>query len=234
MKKPQIFLIHFAGGNYYSFQFILPFLQEFDALPLELPGRGRRMGEMLLRDFEQAARDIHGQLVRRIGSAGFMLYGHSMGACLALRVANLLEAQGHCASCVAVSGNAGPGSGKRGRLRYTLPRDEFMQELKQLGGIPPGLMEDNDLYGFFEPILRADMEIAETADLGSEPAIAAPLFAMMGSEEEQVEQITNWSRFTRSHFDYALFEGDHFFIRRHPAKIAGILKNCMSVKNTQT
>jgi external thioesterase TEII len=47
MEKPQLFLLHFAGGSCYSFQFMLPYLKDFNVLPIELPGRGRRIKESL-------------------------------------------------------------------------------------------------------------------------------------------------------------------------------------------
>ncbi len=52
MKKTQLFLLHFAGGNYYSFRFMFPQLNEFEIIPVELPGRGKRMKENLLKDFD--------------------------------------------------------------------------------------------------------------------------------------------------------------------------------------
>src|SRR5262249_8544650 len=109
MKRPQLFLLHFAGGNCYSFQFIMPLLQRFEIIPLELPGRGRRMKESLLKDFDLAAQDIYHQLTGKLTSASFIIYGHSMGAYLALRVANMLEKAGKFPAFVIVSGNAGPG-----------------------------------------------------------------------------------------------------------------------------
>jgi external thioesterase TEII len=73
---------------------MISFLREFDVIPLELPGRGRRMVEDLLKDFDMAAEDIYNQLTAKLSSDRFLIYGHSMGAYLALRVANMLEKAG--------------------------------------------------------------------------------------------------------------------------------------------
>jgi surfactin synthase thioesterase subunit len=83
-----------------------------------------------------------------------------------------------------------------------------------------------DLFAFFEPILRADFEAAEASGLEQKPPIAAPLYALMGSEEENVDQIANWGRFTRSEFRSEILEGNHFFIHKHPQRMADILKGC--------
>lgn len=229
MKRPQLFLLHFAGGNCYSFQFLAPLLTDFEVITLELPGRGKRLNEPLLREFDEAAIDMYKQMLARLTAAPFLIYGHSMGAYLALRVANLLEKAGRFPAGIIVSGNAGPGVRRADRkTRYLLDRPEFVTELKQLGGLPPELIENEELFSFFEPILRADFEIVERNELTKEPAVQAPLYAIMGSLEEEVESIDNWSRFTSSRFNAEILEGNHFFIHKHPRRIAGIISTFYS------
>jgi external thioesterase TEII len=225
MRKPQLFLLHFAGGNYYSFHFMTPLLKDFDVVALELPGRGRRISEHLLKDFDLAARDIYDQITRKLTSSSFLIYGHSMGAYLALRVSNMLEKASKFPSYLIVSGNPGPGI-KENKKKYLLKQEEFIKELETLGGIPKELIENEESFNFFEPILRADFEIVERNEMTMEPAVNTPLYAIMGSEEEKVEEISNWSRFTRSCFNYEILEGNHFFIHRHPQKITQIIRNC--------
>ena len=38
---------------------------------------------------------------------------------------------------------------------------EFKEELRSLGGVPEEILEDEDLYNYFSPIMRADFEILE-------------------------------------------------------------------------
>jgi surfactin synthase thioesterase subunit len=95
-----------------------------------------------------------------------------------------------------------------------------------LGGVPEEVFEDQDLFGFFEPILRADFQVAEADGLEHEPPVAAPLYALMGSEEENVDRISNWGRFTRSDFRSEVLAGNHFFIHKHPERMAAVLNAC--------
>lgn len=227
MKKPQLFLFHFAGGNCYSFQFLTPHLTGFDVIPLELPGRGKRMSELLLKDFNQSANDLFRQVKQKLSTAPFIFYGHSMGAYMALRASNLLEQEGRLPVALVVSGNAGPGlPGREKKRRHLMPREDFKEELRKIGGVPAEFLEHDDLFNFFEPILRADFEIAEEHGLEDEPPSGAPLFALMGSEEKNAENISNWSRFTRSAFRSGILSGDHFFIQKHPRRIASIIRDC--------
>lgn len=225
MKKPQLFLLHFAGGNCYSFQFLIPLLEYFDIETLELPGRGKRMDENLLKDFDLAAEDIYKQIREKLTAPDFVIYGHSMGAYIGLRVSNMLEKIGRVPSYLIVSGNAGPGI-KRERTRYLLETNDFIEELKKIGGAPKEFFESPELFEFFEPILRADFEVVEKNELNIEASVNCPIYAIMGNQEEKVEKIENWGKFTQSRFNSEVLEGGHFFIHEHPRRIAQIIMTC--------
>lgn len=221
-------MFHFAGGNCYSFDFLKPHLRDFEIVTPELPGRGRRINETLIRDFDQAALDLYSQMARRLTFGSFIIYGHSMGAYLGLRVVSLLEQQGLSPSYLIVSGNPGPGAVDDGSapVRHLMERSRFADELALLGGTPRELIENDDLFNYIEPILRADFQVAERNALADEPPVNCPLHAIMGSLEENTEAIDNWGRYTAASFTSQLLDGDHFFIRRHPHEIAGIIRKC--------
>jgi external thioesterase TEII len=136
MQKPQLFLLHFAGGNCYSFKFLFPMLHEFEVIALELPGRGNRMTERLLTSFDAAAEDIYRQISGKRNAANCVIYGHSMGAYLGLKVSEMLEKVLMPVDYLIVSGNPGPGI-KSNKTRYLLEEHLFIEELKIMGGIPP-------------------------------------------------------------------------------------------------
>jgi external thioesterase TEII len=192
------------------------------------------MDEQLLQDFGKAAQDIFGQVSEKLNGQAFLVYGHSMGAYLALRLVNMLEKNGQQAACLLVSGNAGPGIEYDHKKRYLLPREAFIEELKMLGGVPDELFQDEELFQLFEPVLRADFEIAEENGLAKEPPVSCPLFAMMGSTEEKTGQIDNWGKFTRARFDFEILSGGHFFIYDHAGRIAGIINNWYRDSRTVT
>src|SRR5438067_469219 len=133
--KRQLFLFHFAGGSRYSFEFLTPFLRDFEIIALELPGRGNRVKENLTKDFEKAAVDLLGQVLEFLRDPNFIFYGHSLGALLAFRVCQLLEERNTPPAYIVVSGNPGPGIGVDKKL-HELEDENFIAELKNLGGIP--------------------------------------------------------------------------------------------------
>jgi external thioesterase TEII len=227
MNKPQLFLLHFAGGNCFSFQFLRPYLAEFEFIPIELPGRGKRIREGLLTDLDSAADDVLAQITGLLRSDRFLIYGHSMGSVIALKVAGLLEKRNKAPLQVIVTGNPGPGV-KENKRRHLMGREEFKNELRAIGGVPEQILANTEMLDFFEPILRADFKIVEGEDVRSLPPIKAPIYAIMGSREEKADEIGNWRLFTSSRFESKIMEGDHFFIYDHAVPVAETIKDCYS------
>ncbi|MEM8510613.1 MAG: alpha/beta fold hydrolase [Bacteroidota bacterium] len=220
MKKPQLFLLHFAGGSSSSFQFMIPLLKNFSVFTLELPGRGFRIDESLKKNFYHAAEDINNQILSRLDGSNFIIYGHSMGANLGLKVTELLEKANKPPTYLFVSGSDGPTL--KSKKRYLLNNDDLKKELEKFGGVPPEVLESEDFLDFYLPILRADFEVAEK-DTYVELIVDTPIYAMMGKDEEDVDNIENWTNFTKSTFNYRLFEGGHFFIFNHSKEIVRII-----------
>lgn len=224
--RKQLFLLHFAGGNMYSFNFLKDYIsRDFEFIPLELPGRGRRHGEKFLKCKADAVADYVNQ-IRALRSSGtpYMLYGHSMGATLGYSVARYMESLNDSPELLVVSGNSGPGSNKRTYKRYLLDDIAFKEELKELGGISDEVLESDELYNFFAPVMRADFELLEKDDFSEEHmTISTPISAIMGNEEEGCQDIANWARFSSGQFRSEILSGNHFFIHNHPRVLARII-----------
>ncbi len=224
-KRKQLFLLHFAGGNVYSFNFLKDYVgQDFEFIPLELPGRGRRHGEPLLTHKPDAIADYIRQIRALRSDAPYVIYGHSMGATLGYSVARHMEQINDPAGLLVVSGNSGPGSSRRPYKRYLLDDIAFKEELKELGGMSDEVLESEELYRFFAPVMRADFELLEKDDyMERHMTMSTPIYAIMGLEEERCQDITNWSRFSSGLFRFKIFTGNHFFIHQHPGALARII-----------
>lgn len=227
-ERPQIFLVHFAGGNVYSFHFMKEHFLDYDFIPVELPGRGNRTREVILHDFITASSDLYLQIVSKLKSSNFLLYGHSMGALLVLKIAHLLELDGYSPQAIVVSGNAGPGIFSS-KIRYLLPDDQFKNELKKLGGMPDEVLDNEELYKFVEPIIRADFEIVETCQfMDVFSPISSPIYALMGDSEAKADEIENWKAFTSSTFKYEILKGNHFFIYNNALALSNVMRKAVS------
>ncbi|MBC8756498.1 thioesterase [Kordia sp. YSTF-M3] len=230
LQRHQLFLLHFAGGSKYSFDSLKEHLgMHIDFLPLEIPGRGKRFKEALLKSKTEAVQDYCQQIKTLRNEQPYIIYGHSMGATLGLNIVAELEKENDAPVHLILSGNSGPGikeyvGGKELPKRYSMNDIKFKEELRRLGGVPEEVLENNELYDLFSPIMRADFEILEKEENSEKGLmIHTPIHAMMGSEEKTKDHIANWKKFTSKKFTSEIVEGNHFFINEHPQKIAEVI-----------
>lgn len=239
LYKTQLFLLHFAGGSSYSYDFLSEYLKDhFDFHALELPGRGKRHREKLLKNKEECIQDYLSQIRKLRNGAPFILYGHSMGATLGLSVAKKLEVEGDFPDYLVVSGNSGPDKIEPDERystapkRYLMSDKDFKQELIELGGVTMEVLGNEELYNFFSPIMRADFEVLEKDCATTKNLkINAPIYALMGSMEKTSREIENWKNFTCSDFQNEILKGNHFFIQQHAETLADIMVECSRKKS---
>ena len=215
-------MLHFAGGNKYSFRFLQNELNNYETIPLELPGRGARFEEPLIFDVNSAIKDLLRQIKNNLNPEDvFIVYGHSMGAKLGFHVINEWEKEDLFPKIFIATGNPGPGI-PREKIRYNLPDDEFIAELKKLGGSPPEFFTDKDLYTFFSPIVRADFQVVEAEEEKVDFKIKTPIYALMGDNEERASDIINWAKYSEF-FRFKLLPGDHFFIHNNKLELVDVI-----------
>lgn len=232
MQKKQLFLLHFAGGSCYSFEFLRAYLTDFEFIPVELPGRGRRIHEKLLYNFEDASNDLFRQITKMLKTPEFLIYGHSLGALLAINVAKMLEHTGNPPLHIIATGNPGPGI-KDYSCVFSLSKEDFKEYLKSMGGLPPEFFQENELFEFFEPIFRADFKLAEDDYLQYIRPVNVPIYVVVGSEEEFVGEIDNWRQYTHASFKGEVLQGNHFFIHNQQQRLAEIIRGCVRLRGTE-
>jgi surfactin synthase thioesterase subunit len=226
-SKPQLFLLHFAGGSCYSFDFLKNYISDdIDFIPLEIPGRGKRIHEDLLNSKQDAIEDYVLQILKLRNSQPYVIYGHSMGATLGLSVAHKMQLKNNAPKALIVSGNAGPGAEKLEpkrlpKNRYMMSDSDLKKELRKLGGVPHELLTNEDAFEFFSAIIRADFEILEKGGVREDHILLQlPIYALMGAAEEDSSRIKFWQKFTSYRLTDKIYEGGHFFIHQHPEAIA--------------
>lgn len=214
LQKYKIFCFPFAGGSRYSFNLYKRNLPEnIELISLDYPGRGMRVQEPLIKNIytlvDHMYEEIKGQL-----DGPYMIYGHSMGALIAFLVTHkILENQREMPERLFITGCRSPLTWYKGKRLFDLPYEEFVEELKLMGGVPTQLLADKDSMGFFEPILRADFEVVSSFKYKQKIPLEIPLSVIIGTDEEvSDEDALAWQRETRQPLEFQRLSGDHFFI----------------------
>ncbi len=213
--RVRLFCLPYAGGGVAEFarwRLVLP--PEIEVAPVSLPGRDGRLAEAPFRRLEPLAEAIAAAIVPALDRP-WALYGHSMGAAIAFAVASRLSSAGHRPAHLFLGARGGPG-GPRGEPVHGLPEDAFLAALQaRYQAVPAALLADRALLSLFLPALRADMEIAETAELAHLPRVPAPATVFVGEEDSTATVIdaARWRAWVGEPFAVRTLAGGHFFLK---------------------
>lgn len=216
VPDPEVRLVafHHAGGSstaYFPLSQGVP--AEWDLLLPDLPGRGRRHRSAPLRDISAIVAQVVEDLLD-FADAPLALFGHSMGAVVAVETARSLAAAGARPVWVGVSGR--PAAHYRGPvavLPYDVSDDELMRHLLALGGLPDRIHELPEFRDQMLRLVRADLTALTTyAPLPGRPPLDVPMTAFGGTDDDWAPPaaIAAWAQETRAAFRQRFFPGGHF------------------------
>jgi surfactin synthase thioesterase subunit len=202
--------------------------KEVEIIPVELPGRDKRMLE-----------EPFSRLLPLVGALAealprdkpFAFFGHSMGALIAFELACELHRRGsELPFCLFVSGAGAPQVPRRSPPRHVLPDDELVAELRDLGGTPEEVLQDSGMMELFLPTIRADFAIVETYQHAQSNILGCPIIVLRGDEDRETtrEDALAWRLQTSSSFRLHTFHGGHFFLHSAKSAILGLISNAIS------
>lgn len=199
--------------------------------PVELPGRGARMGEALQTDLQALARQLASEQ-RLAASAPYAVLGHSLGALLAFELVHELQALG-CTPPLALfaCGTAAPSRREDyDGDKWQAPRSDaqLIDELRTLQGTPEEVLANRELMSLTLPILRADFLLCGRYAYRQRPPLRCPIHVLGGSSDRaSQEQLLAWGGETLGDFSLEMFPGGHFFIHQHEDRVLGQLVSAL-------
>ncbi len=119
--------------------------EDFEVIPLEIPGRGRAQDKECLETIEETAELLSDEICEKAKDRGYSIFGYCYGGIIAYEICRILNAKGlREPEEVFVCGSVAPQGGKG--ITPLLSRREERSELK------------NMLSRFFPPYLTTDTE----------------------------------------------------------------------------
>ncbi|MFF8993506.1 thioesterase II family protein [Streptomyces sp. NPDC014983] len=184
-------------------------------VPVELPGRGTRMGEPLLTSMRDVVDGVLSVLETRPADEPFVLFGHSMGAQIAYETARRLVAEERpLPRALVVSGCRPPGSPAALPL-HDRDDEQLVKDMGELGGTPAEILRHRELLEMLLPVLRADLTLLDAYMREVRPTVLpCPTVALGGTEDllSGAEWIGGWRAVTAGGFRQRILPGDHFFL----------------------
>ncbi|MPQ34077.1 thioesterase [Clostridium estertheticum] len=230
MKKIKLFCIPYAacpGMNYSKWQQYLH--QSIEVYPVELPGRGNRFGLPLLQSMQDTVNDIYNQIKDHLDEEPYAIFGYCMGSYIGYELAHKIINFNHnppihmffCAK------EAPHIKRKYDILLHKLPDEYFKAAIAITGGAPKEILEDEEMFNMFLPILRADYKITENYKYCEKPnKLMCDITTLYAKDDiYTINEINAWKIHTSGKFSMHEFVGGHLFINSEPEGIINIINN---------
>jgi surfactin synthase thioesterase subunit len=218
LGRVRVLCIPFAGGSASVFrEWVAEGLgPHVEMMAVQAPGREQRCAEEAFTRMEPLIEVLRG-IVLRLPPLPTFLFGHSLGGLVAFELAHALRHTPAQPKGVWVAGAPDPGYSAKPERRQ-LPTDRLKEELRELGGTPAEVLENEELFQFFLPTIRADFEIFETYSPRSQPLLDMPILALAGKEDPEAspDVMAKWRQWTTGPFQLCEFDGGHFFPIEQP------------------
>lgn len=224
--------IPYAGAGIAAFRGWQDGLPDTEVLVAQLPGRDARLRETADTDLAGRAAGIADALAA-YRDRPLIVYGHSMGAVIALEVTRRLAEAGAPPLALAVSGRRAPSRpGPLPSIAH-LPMDDFIQEMQnRYAAIPPVVLQDADLRALFLPILRGDIAALEAHAHREADPLPCPILVYGGAADPHAPaaDLDPWGQESRLGARVRLLPGGHFFIQTsRDAFLAALIADVASV-----
>jgi medium-chain acyl-[acyl-carrier-protein] hydrolase len=184
---------------------------DVELVAARLPGRETRFRERQFSEWEPFADEFARAIDSQVRSP-YIALGHSMGAMLVYEA--VTRASGRLPERVILSGCRAPGTPPASPPIHDLPSRQFTMELERLAATPPEILADERIMAVLEPMLRADIRLAETWPHQKPLALPVALTTFHGTDDPIAppHAVAEWQALAPHGYASYAIPGGHFFI----------------------
>ncbi|NXH23684.1 SAST synthase, partial [Myiagra hebetior] len=208
-----------GGGTLQLSQWGKLFSDSIEVLSIRLPGRETHLKEPFAKDMASIVNEVTNALLKELKEKPFAFFGHSFGSYMSFALAlHLKEKYGLEPVHLFVSGGHAPSSESFLAVK-ALPvsaakDEEIVARLKILGGIPPELLNNEDILKQVVLTFREDFRVLQTflfekAEMGIPFSCDITIFN--GSEDEAYD-VQAWQELTSGDTSFYQLPGGHFYL----------------------
>ena len=184
---------------------------------VQLPGREHRSGEDFLTDVSDVIAVLAELFVDDVPTA---IYGHSLGGILGFELCAALTLRGSTPVRF-FAGACRPSHVPDPYQLHRLSESDFVEALRERGGIAEEILSEPELREFLLPLLRADLMLAERWQRPEPLRLGIPISVCAAPADLVVpwDVTSRWSDCAADTWERQAFAGDHFFIRSNPEMV---------------
>jgi surfactin synthase thioesterase subunit len=201
-----------------------------DVWALSMPGRERRFHEKPYDSLNLLIDGFLPEFLSITSDKSYSIFGHSMGAQIAYELTTLLEGRRlNPPSHLFLSGRRPPHLTRQDPKYHTLPDEELIQKLIELGGISTEVMQYPELISFALPSIRADFKIIETIKNFDVQPLNLPISVFAGADDDRAspQEVAEWNSYTNDRFEEHTLDGGHFFLASAQDELWAALKGAL-------
>lgn len=214
--RERVVLFPHAGGLAYSYYKLAKSIETKTGIPAsvyEYAGHGEKLQMKPCCIFYEMIQMIVKELRKYVPAEGYYLFGHSMGAYIALEVAKQLQADGIPVKGLYVSGVTSPYYQKR--ADQEINDQNIIRYLKILDSLPEEIMEKESLKEIYMDMIRNDFILLNSYQVENLQSRPFPkLLVLYGLEDPVIDEkrIEEWADLDAEYFDIISYEGNHFYL----------------------
>ncbi|MFG2142259.1 thioesterase II family protein [Streptomyces sp. NPDC048650] len=214
-----------AGGSASYFRPLADTLgPAVEVLSVQYPGRQDRRAEAPITSIPRLADEIL-TVLESLPRRRLVLFGHSMGACVAFEVARRIEQRSSLELLgLVASGRSAPPTLRDTKVRF-MDDDGVTAEIRRLNGTDDRLLLDDDVIRMIMPAIRGDYLAVESYRYQPGPPLRCPISVLVGDDDPQVTraEAEEWRDHTEGGFTLRGFPGGHFYLAEQKAQVAQTL-----------
>ncbi len=183
-------------------------------VPVELPGRGARIFEEPIDNFDRLVTKLTEELPCHLPH-NYAFFGHSMGALLAYGCACALAGgRRDIPRTLLLACCSAPTRRDNERFSRVQSDEDLIQELRNLNGTPADVFDHAELLQMTLRTLRADYKVCGSFQPGDRRPLPLNIHLFGGLDDEIEERdLAAWSSEATGYMTLEMFEGGHFFFR---------------------
>lgn len=227
-ETPQVlFCLPYAGGGASIFSgWQKKIGMAIEVRALQLPGRE---DQFLTQPLDDMSRLVEHLLPTVLAcDKPFAFFGHSFGALISYELCRRLAGLGIVPHALIVSARRPPHESK-GFCLHDLSDERLKARLRDFGGTPERVLENDALMQMILPVLRADLRAAETYQPPESKPLACPIVACGALDDPlaPADDLHAWQRYTSASFRMAAFTGGHFFLRAEQDSLMAVVREAL-------